>query len=194
MIDLNKIQLRIFDGEEKALGELYQLFHKRMCLFSKSLVRSSEIAEEVVEDVFVKLWRNRQNINSVENIKVYLYIAVKNTSLNKISSQAKELIVSPFDFLDIQTDNEIIDPFDIMVSSELLQRMQKVIEGLPPRCKIIFKLIREDGLKYKEVSRILNISVNTIDAQMSIAVKRICSILQIDHSKKRLLKFIEQKN
>jgi RNA polymerase sigma-70 factor (ECF subfamily) len=58
-----------------------------------------------------------------------------------------------------------------MITSEMIARMQRVIENLPPRCKTIFKLIREDGLKYKEVAEILNISVNTIDAQMAIAVK-----------------------
>jgi RNA polymerase sigma-70 factor (ECF subfamily) len=61
----------------------------------------------------------------------------------------------------------------------MMDRMQQAVETLPPRCKMIFKLIREDGLKYKEVSEILNISVNTIDVQMAIAVKKICTALHI---------------
>jgi RNA polymerase sigma factor (sigma-70 family) len=67
-----------------------------------------------------------------------------------------------------------------MITSEMMVRMHQVIETLPPRCKMIFKLIREDGLKYKEVAEILNISVNTIDAQMAIAVKKICTALHIE--------------
>jgi len=64
------------------------------------------------------------------------------------------------------------------------QRMHKAIDALPPRCKMIFKLIREDGLKYKEVAQILNISVNTIDVQMAIAVKRICTALKLHKPQK----------
>ena len=66
-----------------------------------------------------------------------------------------------------------------MITAEMMDRMHQAIESLPPRCKMIFKLIREDGLKYKEVGDILNISVNTIDAQMAIAVKKICTALQL---------------
>ncbi|MEI9806509.1 MAG: sigma-70 family RNA polymerase sigma factor [Bacteroidota bacterium] len=65
----------------------------------------------------------------------------------------------------------------------MMDRMHQVIETLPPRCKMIFKLIREDGLKYKEVAEILNISVNTIDAQMAIAVKKICAALHIERGR-----------
>ena len=65
-----------------------------------------------------------------------------------------------------------------------MHRKQKSIDELPPRCKMIFKLVREDGLKYKEVAQILNISVNTIDAQMAIAVKRICTALQLEKPKR----------
>ena len=66
------------------------------------------------------------------------------------------------------------------IDEEMMTRMRQAIESLPPRCKIIFKLIREDGLKYKEVAEILNISVNTIDVQMAIAVKKICMALHIE--------------
>jgi DNA-directed RNA polymerase specialized sigma24 family protein len=73
-----------------------------------------------------------------------------------------------------------------MITSEMMANMQHAIDDLPPRCKMIFKLIREDGLKYKEVSDILNISVNTIDAQMAIAVRKICTALHIKNSSKSL--------
>jgi RNA polymerase sigma factor (sigma-70 family) len=68
-----------------------------------------------------------------------------------------------------------------------MTRMREAIESLPPRCKLIFKLVREDGLKYKEVAEILNISVNTIDVQMAIAVKKICTSLQIQQPDKSFL-------
>ena len=91
-------------------------------------------------------------------------------------------MLAPFDFLDTSIDEFAVDPYEVMITSEMMNRMHHAVDSLPPRCKMIFKLIREDGLKYKEVAEILNISVNTIDVQMAIAVKKICSALHIAKS------------
>jgi RNA polymerase sigma-70 factor (family 1) len=179
-VQLKELQIRIAQNDEAAFTQLYLQFGKKLIQFAFSLVRSKEMAEELVEDVFVKIWSGRQTVNEIENITVYLYVAVKNRSLNTLSQKAKELVAAPFDYLDSTIDQFAADPYDLMITSEMMNRMHRAIDSLPPRCKMIFKLIREDGLKYKEVSEILNISVNTIDAQMAIAVRRICTALQIE--------------
>ena len=178
-VPLKVLQERVARGDENAFTQVYLRFGKRLILFGTSLVRSREISEELVEDVFVKLWSNRLHITEIDNLTVYLYVAVKNKALNKLSQKATELIAAPFDFFDTSIDEFARDPYDLMITTEMMTRMQTVIEALPPRCKMIFKLIREDGLKYKEVAEILNISVNTIDVQMAIAVKKICTALHI---------------
>jgi RNA polymerase sigma-70 factor (ECF subfamily) len=177
---LKALQQRIARSDEAAFTELYFHFGKKLQQFANSLVRSKEISEELVEDVFVKIWANRKGIIEIDNLTVYLYVAVKNKALNSLSQKAKELIAAPFDYLDLPVDEFAADPYDLMITSEMMARMQKVIENLPPRCKMIFKLIREDGLRYKEVAEILNISVNTIDAQMAVAVKKLCIALQVN--------------
>ena len=178
-IQLRELQQRIAIDDEMAFTQLYLRFGKRLIQFSRSLVRSKEIAEELVEDVFVKLWANRAHIIEIENLTVYLYVAVKNRSLNVLSQKARELITAPFDYLDTPPDEFSADPYDLMITSEMMASMRCAIEELPPRCKMIFKLIREDGLRYREVADILNISINTIDVQMAIAVKKICAALHI---------------
>jgi len=178
-IQLRELQRSIAIDDEMAFTQLYLRFGKRLIQFSHSLVRSKEIAEELVEDVFVKLWANRTQINEIENLTVYLYVAVKNRSLNVLSQKARELITTPFDYLDTPADEFSADPYDLMITSEMMASMRAAIDELPPRCKMIFRLIREDGLRYKEVADILNISVNTIDVQMAIAVKKICAALHI---------------
>lgn len=179
-VQLKELQLRVAGEDEGAFTQLYLHFGKKLILFAVSLVRSREIAEELIEDVFVKLWANRHRIADIDNLTVYLYVAVKNKALNALSQKAKELVTAPFDYLDTRIDEFATDPYDLMITSEMLNRMQQAIEILPPRCKMIFKLIREDGLKYKEVAEILNISANTIDVQMAIAVKKICASLHIE--------------
>ncbi len=177
---IKELQEKVASGDEHAFTQLYLHFGKKLNLFAISLVRSRQIAEELVEDVFVRLWANRHQLTGIDNLTVYLYVSVKNRALNTLSQKAKELVAAPFDYLDTIVYDFAADPYELMITTEMMDRMQMVIETLPPRCKMIFKLVREDGLKYKEVAEILNISVNTIDIQMAIAVKKICSALHIE--------------
>jgi len=111
-------------------------------------------------------------------LRVYLYIATKNTSLSYLSKKAKDNLVEPFDNINIDLYKSSITPEELMITAEMYRKIQQQVEALPPRCKMIFKLVREDGLKYKEVSDILNISVNTIDVQIAIAIKKIAVALK----------------
>jgi RNA polymerase sigma-70 factor (ECF subfamily) len=170
---------QIAAGDQLMFRQLYICFYKRLYHFALSMVRLKEAAEEVIEDVFVRIWQQRETAASIRNLKVYLYTAVKNSSLNYLSRKAKETITEPFDHIDIGYSGPA-NPEQQMITAEMFDKIRQAVENLPPRCKMIFQLIREDGLKYKEVSQILNISVNTIDAQMAIAVSRIAAALAAD--------------
>jgi len=178
------LQLRLARDEQGALKELYTILYKKLVHFAHLLVRSRELSEEVVEDVFIKLWTRRKQAPDIQNLKVYLYVTTKNTALNYLSKKASELTTAPFDFLDIDLVTIDPSPEQQMITAEMLKKVEEAVESLPPRCKMIFKLIREDGLKYKEVADILGISVNTIDAQLAIAIKRIGAALLIAPSAK----------
>lgn len=171
---------KVATGDQLAFRELYHTFHKRLHYFAFALVKTKEAAEEIVEDVFIRLWSQRATITQINNLKIYLYTATKNTALNYLSKKARESMVEPFDDIDIALQDTSISPEQIMITTETYQQIRQAVEALPPRCKMIFKLIREDGLKYKEVSEILNISINTIDAQMAIAVQRIADAVRKD--------------
>lgn len=170
---------QIAAGNEQSFKKLYDCFYRKLYYFAFAIVKTKEAAEEVVEDVFIKIWKTRKNFTDIRNIKVYLYTATKNTSLNFLATKSKENITQPFDHIDIEVA-EINSPETLMITAELYKKIQHAVEALPPRCKIIFKLVREDKLKYREVADILNISINTIDAQMAIAVKKIMTRLRSD--------------
>ncbi len=167
-------------GDQQAFRQLHHLFFRRLFQFALSLVRTKENAEEIVEDVFIKLWNQRESIGKINDLKVYLYTATRNTALNYLSKKARESMVESFDHIDILLAPTELSPEQIMITAEMNRKIRAAIESLPPRCKMIFKLIREDGLKYKEVAGILHITVNTIDAQMAIAVKRIADAIRKD--------------
>lgn len=181
---LPEYQQLVSEGNEQAFEKIYNYYHKRLIAFSRNYTRSKELAEEVVEDVFVKLWCKRENVTQIQNLNIYIYTAVKHQSLNAISKEARRLVTELLEVSEYDVHSEDNSPHDLMVTSELMQSIQTAIESLPPRCKLVFQMIRKDKLHYKEVAEILNISVNTIDAQMAIAVKRLCSALNIQSHNK----------
>ncbi|MBS1757886.1 MAG: RNA polymerase sigma-70 factor [Bacteroidetes bacterium] len=151
---------------------MFDIFFTHLCQFAYSIVKSREAATEVTDDVFINIWHNKEKLTSIDNLTVYLYKATKNTALNYISRKAQLNIHDSFDdmIIDLHVDN---CPEELFISNEMLKIINVSINALPSRCKMIFKLVREDGLKYKEVAEILNLSVKTVDAQMVIAVNRI---------------------
>ena len=178
--DLLKKQIE--SGNQEAFRQVYHYFYKRLLQFALVLTKNKEAAEELVEDVFIKFWKNRKNVANIQNLKIYLYTATKNTCLNFLSSKANESITKPFDAINIELSDSIC-PEQLLIYQETFTRIKKAIETLPPKCKIIFKLIREDGLKYKEVAEILNLSPHTVDAQMTIAIRRIATIVRGEFDK-----------
>lgn len=177
--ELRQLQHKIQKGDTVAFTRLYSILFKRLYGFSFSIVKVADLAHEVVEDVLLKLWMQREKINAIQNLSVYLYVAVKNQSLNKLASKASQWLTEDFDEMTPEVAVIHNDPLRLMITKEMLTKINEAIENLPPRCKMIFKLVREDGLRYKEVAEILNISVNTIDVQMATAVKRICESLSL---------------
>lgn len=162
----------IASGNERSFKKLFDAFSESLTVFAFSLTRNRQAALEIVDEVFVRVWKNRAQATGIANIKTYLYTAIKNTALNHLSKKSYEQITDPFDFLDIELQKSE-SPEQSLISAEILDKIHDAVEALPPRCKMIFKLVREDGLKYQEVADVLNLSTKTVDAQMVIAVKKI---------------------
>lgn len=163
-------------GDEQAYRALFRIFYKPLSQFAFSIVKSWESAEEVASDVFLNVWKNRERLLQVENLKVYLYVSTKNIALNYLNKAARTQHFS-LDELTVDISINHATPEQIYISGEMVRRIEAAINELPPKRKMIFKLIREDGLKYKEVAQILDISVNTIDVHMAHALKKISEAL-----------------
>jgi len=162
-----------------AYKELFVSFYNPLLRFAVTLVKSREQAEEVVSDVFINIWEKRKRINSITNLKVYLFIAVKNTALNYLSRQNKNL-TDNVDEAGIEFKSIYFDPEQLMVTAEMVARIKDAIDQLPPKCKLIFKLIKEDELKYRDVAEILGVSIKTVESQIAIALKKIGATIHFD--------------
>ncbi len=170
------------NDDSAAYKELFLSFYNPLLRFAVTLVKSKESAEEIVSDVFVNIWEKRKRINSINNLKVYLFIAVKNTALNYLSRQNKNLTDSVDETL-MNYKSIYFDPEQLMVTAEMVARIKAAIEELPPKCKLIFKLVKEEELKYRDVAEILNISSKTVESQIAIAIKKIGTSIRFDISK-----------
>ncbi len=166
-MDDNQLYQGIKKGNKEALGTLFDKYYERLCHFSLQFSVPKEIAQELVSDVFIKLWQKCKE-NNILHIRAYLYKSVKNSSLNfskkQVSDKArKEHTLKP---VTVQGDQEIS-----LIFREELHKVQKIIDMMPKQRRIVFILNRIDGLKYKEIAGVLGISVHTVQNHMVKAIK-----------------------
>jgi RNA polymerase sigma-70 factor (family 1) len=174
---IQDLQRRIELYEDmKAYRELYDMLFPGLHRFSWTFVKSKEVAEEIVSDVFIKVWQIRARLTEIISLKEYLYIITKNFSLNYLTRSYKNSTVS-LDEIDVELMVNMGTPEDLYISEDIMKQVRSITAQLSPRCKIIFQLVKEDNLSYKEVAAILNLSVFTVRNQLSIAVRKISSAL-----------------
>lgn len=182
--EISALQQRVaLLNDQPAYQRLYNSFALPLIRFATSLVKSKEAAEEIVADVFIKIWLHRSRLPEVQNLKVYLFTAVRNQCLNYLKK--KRLPQDPLDMADVQLAKFDADPEQLMITAEMMKAIELAVSQLPPRCKLIFQLVREQGFRNKDVAEILDLSVNTIDVQLAIAIKRISQAINFDTSLKR---------
>ncbi len=182
--DIKALQIKICQhGDQHAFGQMYVAYMPFLLKFANSIIKNQELAEEIVSDVFIKIWQNRNEIGKIENFKLYLYISTKNTSLNYLSRHFRKEIIS-LEEMSLNTAMSPYNPEQLLITSEAVKKINHEIQKLPARCKLIFKLVKEDGLRYNDIAELLNISVKTIDSQMAIALKKISSSINFDLKKK----------
>jgi len=172
-LDSNTLMQRIIDGDELAFRQFFHQYSDRLFKFAITLLNSRQEAEEAVSDVFLNIWQHRQRLDEIKNISTYIYSAVRNTALNYLKKRNASTPTLQLENICASVDLKVISPDDLLISKENLQIIAQAVNSLPPACRMIFKLVKEDGLKYKEVAEILHLSVATINVQMTIALKKI---------------------
>ena len=181
--NIKELQERIAEYEDEvAYKKLFFLLFIPLKNFSYAIVKCKETAEEIVSDVFVEIWARRKKLLEIENLKMYIYISVKNASIRKLQLIKK---VKKISLNDLTVTLAAADPNaeDAMISKDMLQKIEFAINQLPAQCKIIFKLAKDDQLKYKEIAQLLSISVKTIDNHLATALKKIASVLNLPTKK-----------
>jgi len=159
---------------DEELQVLFEQYFERLFYFSKKFVKSDEVARDVVSEVFLSYWNQRKKGNEIRDIRSYLYTSTKNESLRCIHKQMQRQIFINVDQTDHQWDFAIENytPEDALLHQELQEVIEKSIEALPHQCKMVYRLVKEDGLKHDEVAKVMGISPNTVKNHVIKALKR----------------------
>lgn len=174
---IGQLQQQIGKNNQKAFKDLYCLFFARLFNFAILYVHKKELAEELVNDVMVKVWNKRQTITNIQNFETYLFVAIRNHSLNYLSTYSSYHIAIEPEGEQAKVIN-LNDPQKELEWKEISFQLDKTIDNLPDQCRTVFKLIREEGLRYKQVAEILNISPRTVETQLFRAIKKLDKVIQ----------------
>ena len=163
-------QMKELDSQT-AFRDFYNMTYDRFFRIAYYYVKQEEWSQEIVLDVFLKLWKQRSNLLDVRNIEDYCFILVKNASLNYLEKESKHTYIHPDSLPEPQEQN--YSPEESLISEELFALYVKALDRLPERCREVFIRIREEKQSYTQVAEELGISMNTVDAQLQKAITRL---------------------
>lgn len=165
---------RIRTGDEQAFAALFRRYYGCLHQFAGRMTRNSHAAEDIVQDVFVKLWTDRDKLTIRSNFRAYLYKAVYNKALNHLRHKKIELCHSENAQL---AGSAPETPDEILHAGEFERAVNQAVAGLPEACREVFLLRKQDGLSYAEIAAVQGISVNTVKTQLSRALKTLLKLM-----------------
>ena len=169
MISDNEMIRRIRNGDKKEFESLFRSSYVSLVRYAKTLIKDHDTAEEIVQDLFFRLWQDKEKLNIESSLNGYLFRSVHNKCLHYIE-HSRVVIRHAEEMIYRQTENQE-SPSDILNYKELQDKIAKILERLPEKCGKIFTMSRFEGLKYTEIAEKLSVSVKTVEANMGRALK-----------------------
>ena len=165
---------QVRDDDQKAFERLFSIYFPRLKDFAYKVVRDDGISQDIVQDVFLKVWDQRAQIQNI-NIEAYLFKLVRNRCIDyikylKVVNNRMDKIRISLKIEELYRIDFIGDEPYILIEEELNAKLEKIIQRLPNRCREVFLLSRMDGLKNKEIAEKLNISIKNVERHLSRAL------------------------
>ena len=155
-------------GDISSFDSLFRQYYKRVYLFVKGILKSHEDAENVVQEVFVKIWEKRNELDENQSFESFVFTISYNTSISLIRKKLSEKRFLEEWFKRMKDKMEVVDETDF---NDLSNRVIMCIDQLPPRRRQVYLMSREEGLTYAEISKRLGISVNTVENHISASLR-----------------------
>ena len=168
----DQLAIRIKRGDQQAFELLFRKYYVRLCAFANKFLNDTEEAHNIVNDVFTKVWEGRDKIDPDNSLKSYLFKVTQNLSLNKLRKKKVESRYTEIYKL-VYIENNEFSVLESLLTKELEEKINSSIVKLPTECRKVFELSRFEGLKYIEIANTLHISIKTVEAQVSKALRLI---------------------
>lgn len=170
------IEESLRQGDEKAFELLFITYFKRVKYFIRGIIKSDEEAEELAQDVFVKLWINRESIDFGKGMSAYLHISARNATINYLKKKfTHDMYINDWQYRDGNDMYESVEEGYYAQETALLIKM--AVSHMPDRRKEIYELSREKGLHNEEIADRLDISKKTVENQLSLALSEIRKVI-----------------
>ncbi|MBX9851529.1 MAG: RNA polymerase sigma-70 factor [Cytophagaceae bacterium] len=153
------------------IEKLFRENYKSLCNVVNRIVHDWDAAEDVVQEMFIKIWKKRNELKIETTLKGYLYKAASNAALNYLENNKRFKLHQ--EITEKNTANQIIDESVKLEQKEFEERIDRALDKLPPKCKAIFVLSRFEGMKYQEIANHLDVSLKTVENQMGIALQKL---------------------
>jgi RNA polymerase sigma-70 factor (family 1) len=170
--DIYDIQKRICNSDEKAFRELFDYYYPRLLNYVFVIVKNHESAEDIVLEVLQSVWERRMKLMAIDRFENYLYVCAKNKTLD-FHRKNTRLINLNFDEPHYEEFITYQNPEQQLINQELFYIIDHAILALPEKTRLVYRLIKEDGLKYQEAADLLGVSVKTVSNQLLSAMKLI---------------------
>jgi RNA polymerase sigma-70 factor (family 1) len=167
----NELLGQVTASNEAAFRQLYDGQHQRIYAFAFFLTRSDTLAEEVTQEIFIKVWTHREELSGIRHFDAWLKTLVRNQAFSYLKRLAKERLI--LQEISQRTQNESYSTESEVLDKEYSRLLKQAIEQLPPQQKKVYLLSRQEGLKQEKIADSLGISVNTVKNHMKSALRNI---------------------
>jgi RNA polymerase sigma-70 factor, ECF subfamily len=180
----NELLTRLNNEDLSAFQELYLQYYVPLCVYAKQYTKIKEIAEEIVQDLFLNIWEQKGQLKKIISLKAYLFTAIRNQCLNHLKHLQ---IVQGYNEYYTQLLKDAQDYYilsqetgdSIMIANELEKSLMEAIDSLPESCRKIFLMSRFEGLKHQDIADNLGVTLHTVHKQISIALDKLRLALKI---------------
>lgn len=160
-------------GNERAFEWVFKTYYSALCVYAMKYLGDAELARDVVSQFFCNFFTKRQSLSINSSLKAYLFRSVRNASLNYVRDHQKELGVTDEQEGSMRPLYSTDSVHDTLIGKELEDIIDAIVDALPEQCKVIFEKSRQEGMKYREIAEELNLSIHTVETQMSRALRKL---------------------
>jgi RNA polymerase sigma-70 factor (family 1) len=161
--------------DKQAFAEFFHQYHSRLVQYGLLFTNSFQQAEDIVSEVLIRLLKRKNELGKIESIEGYLFLSIKNEALNQVKKSKRFQVVNDneFDYL----SSDYTDPAQKLIEDELRKLITATIENLPPKRKMVYKMVKDEGMTYKQAGDLLDISERTVEVHIKLAIKELREVI-----------------